>query len=59
MIEGADLMGRTEGIFAAPEGGATVAAFRALKDEGWIRNGERVVLCNTGSGLKYIHLWQR
>jgi threonine synthase len=57
MIEGARLLGRTEGIFAAPEGGATVAAFRELRQTGWIRDGERVVLFNTGSGHKYSHLY--
>lgn len=58
MLEGAGLMGRTEGIFAAPEGGATVAAFRRLRNRGWITDGERVVLFNTGSGHKYHHLWE-
>jgi len=41
------------GIYAAPEGGATVAAARLLADRGWIRPSERVVLFNTGSGFPY------
>ncbi|MCP3979521.1 MAG: threonine synthase [bacterium] len=53
MAEGQLDMARCEGIFGAPEGGATVAAARALTERGWIRPGERVVLFNTGSGLKY------
>lgn len=57
MLEGANLLGRTEGFFASPEGGATLAAFRQLKTEGWIKDDERVVLFNTGSGYKYEHLW--
>ncbi len=57
LVEGASLMGRTEGIFAAPEGGATVAAFSALRRTGWIADGERVVLFNTGSGHKYAGVW--
>lgn len=44
----------TEGIFAAPEGAATLAAFEQLSQAGWIQPGERVVLFNTGSGLKYL-----
>ncbi len=48
------LIGRTEGIFAAPEGAATFAGLRHLVDNGWIESGETVVLFNTGSGLKYI-----
>jgi len=46
-------MARGEGIFAAPEGGATLAAARKLVADGWIRAAERVVLLNTGTGLKY------
>ena len=57
MIEAANLMGRTQGIFPCPEGGATLAAFRHLRDQGWIGDDETVVLFNTGSGLKYAHLW--
>jgi threonine synthase len=46
-------LARGEGIFPAPEGGATVAALRRLLDAGWIDVAERIVLYNTGSGLKY------
>ena len=51
------IMGKTTGIWPAPEGGATLAAFLRLKNEGWIRDGESVVLFNTGSGAKYSHIW--
>ena len=57
MIEAANLLGRTQGIFACPEGGATLAAFQHLRGQGWIGEDETVVLFNTGSGLKYAHLW--
>ena len=50
------IMGKTTGIWPAPEGGATLAAFLRLKNEGWIRDGESVVLFNTGSGAKYSHI---
>jgi threonine synthase len=43
-----------EGIFAAPEGAATLAGLRRLLDSGWIESDARVVLFNTGSGLKYL-----
>lgn len=46
-------LARTEGVFAAPEGGATLAALRRLVDDGAVGADERVVLFNTGSGLKY------
>jgi threonine synthase len=44
-----------EGIFAAPEGAATLAALEQLLRQGWIQPDERIVLFNTGSGLKYLH----
>lgn len=58
MLDGARLMARTQGIFAAPEGGATVAAFKRLREDGWIKDRERVVLFNTASGHKSVHLWR-
>jgi threonine synthase len=48
-----------EGIFAAPEGAATVSAARKLGERGWIKSDERVVLFNTGTGYKYAEAWQR
>jgi threonine synthase len=43
-----------EGIFAAPEGAAALAALEQLVQNGWVRSEESIVLFNTGSGLKYI-----
>jgi threonine synthase len=48
-----------EGIFAAPEGGATVAAARRLAETGWIKPHDTVVLFNTGCGYKYTEAWQK
>ncbi len=47
-----------EGIFAAPEGAATVIATRKLVASGWIKPDETVVLFNTGTGYKYTEAWQ-
>jgi threonine synthase len=47
-------LGTDEGIFAAPEGGACVAALRKLLANGFLRPEERVVIYNTGAGLKYL-----
>jgi len=49
-------MARTEGLFACPEGAATLVAFKRLAASGLLRPEERVVLLNTGSGLKYAEL---
>jgi threonine synthase len=43
-----------EGIFAAPEGAATLAALRKLIETKWVLPDENIVLFNTGSGLKYL-----
>jgi threonine synthase len=48
-----------EGIFAAPEGAATVVAARKLAAKGWIQPQESVVLFNTGCGYKYAEAWQQ
>lgn len=57
IMEATNLMGQTQGIFPAPEGGATLAAFLKLRKQGWIKDNEKVVLFNTGNAYKYIHLW--
>lgn len=44
---------RATGIFFCPEGAAAVEAARLLAATGWIKPEERVVVFNTGSGLKY------
>jgi threonine synthase len=51
-------LARTEGIFAAPEGGAGLAAIRTLAAERRIAAGDSVVLFNTGSGYKYLEAWE-
>ena len=49
-------LGHAEGIFAAPEAAATLAALKRLRASGDILEHQRVVLFITGSGLKYTHL---
>jgi threonine synthase len=41
------------GLWLCPEGAALLPAARRLRAAGWIREGERVVLLNTGAGLVY------
>ena len=57
MLDQARVMGRLTGIFPAPEGAACLAAQTRLLAAGWIKPHESVVLFNTGTGLKYAHLW--
>jgi threonine synthase len=42
------------GIFPAPEGGACVAALKKLLSNGFLEPDDRIVLYNTGTGLKYL-----
>lgn len=51
-------IGAAEGIFCAPEGAACLPALRKLIETGEVRRGERVVLFNTGSGVKYMESFQ-
>jgi threonine synthase len=54
ILESQKQLASMEGIFAAPEGAATLAALKELIQQGWVRPEERIVLFNTGSGLKYL-----
>jgi len=56
MVDGMVEMARMEGVFAAPEGGATLAAMRKLIDGGMISRDERVVLLVTGNAHKYLDM---
>jgi threonine synthase len=51
-------MARLEGIFAAPESGAGLAAIQKLVAQGRIDRNESVVLFNTGGGYKYLEAWR-
>jgi len=58
MLHAGKELASREGIFAAPEGAATVSAARKLAASGWIKPKETVVLFNTGTGYKYAEAWQ-
>jgi threonine synthase len=59
LIAGAREIGAAEGIFAAPEGGALLPAFKRLVRTGEIYKDESVVLFNTGAGIKYLEAFAR
>jgi threonine synthase len=54
MVAGMRELGATEGISAAPEGGAALQAIRQLVAEGRVTAADTVVLFNTGGALKYL-----
>jgi threonine synthase len=57
MIDAGIELATAEGIFAAPEGGACVAALKKLLANGFLSPEERIVIYNTGSGLKYLEAY--
>lgn len=48
--------GSLEGLFLCPEGAACVAALHTLIEQNWITPDEKVVVFNTGTGLKYLDI---
>jgi threonine synthase len=54
ILEALSRLARTEGILACPEGAATLAALRHLKQRGFISPEQVIVTLNTASGLKYL-----
>ena len=57
MLDAGLELARRQGIFAAPEAGACVAAARELIASGFLRSDDRIVILNTGSGLKYLEAY--
>ncbi|MDH2901212.1 MAG: threonine synthase [archaeon] len=53
IIQSMQTLGKQEGLNVCPEGAATLAGLGKLIDNGWLEKNERVLLYNTGSGLKY------
>ena len=51
-------VGANEGLFVCPEGAACFAALKSLCSPGKIASGERVVIFNTGSGIKYLDCYE-
>ena len=54
LIDATKVIGAAEGIFCAPEGAACLPALQKLMADGSVKADERVVLFNTGSGVKYV-----
>jgi threonine synthase len=57
MLEAGAELAAQEGIFPAPEGGACVAALKQLLSTGFLKPTERIVIYNTGTGLKYLEAY--
>jgi threonine synthase len=57
IMQGVKELAAVEGIFACPEGGAALAAYQKLLEEGFLKESDKVVLFNTGSGYKYLDVF--
>jgi threonine synthase len=57
MVRVAREVGAKEGLFVCPEGAACFAALKVLRHAGKIASGERVIIFNTGSGIKYLEAY--
>ena len=47
-------IGAAEGLFCAPEGAACLPALRKMIEQNLVKENERVVIFNTGAGVKYL-----
>ena len=54
IVEGIQLLARTEGIFTEPAGGTTVAVTKKLIQQGRIPRDESIVISVTGNGYKTL-----
>jgi threonine synthase len=57
LIDAGIRLASEEGIFVAPEGAACVPALDKLLANGFLKRDERIVIYNTGAGLKYLEAY--
>lgn len=57
LLDGVHELAQSQGVYACPEAGAVWKAALKLLADGWLNPSERIVLFNTGTGLKYNHLF--
>ena len=57
MIDAGIRVASEEGIFASPEGAACFAAAERLIVSGFLQAGQKILIYNTGSGLKYVDVY--
>src|SRR5499433_1292904 len=57
LIADTRVVGAAEGLFCAPEGAACFSALKKLIASGAVTPADRIVLFNTGTGLKYLEAY--
>jgi threonine synthase len=58
LLQGVTEMAAYTGVFAAPEGGATLACLKKMVERELVGSEDQVVLFNTGTGLKYLEAFE-
>ncbi|MDQ3798543.1 MAG: threonine synthase [Acidobacteriota bacterium] len=58
LISDVKQIGASEGVFAAPEGAACLSALKKMLETGAIERDARIVLFNTGAGVKYLEAFE-
>lgn len=58
LIKSVKEIGAAEGIFCAPEGAACLPALREMIEKDLVKDGETVVIFNTGAGVKYLEVFE-
>jgi len=59
LIDAGVWLASEEGIFAAPEGAACIPALEKLLAKGLLKRSDRIVIYNTGAGLKYLEAYSK
>ena len=57
LIDAGIRLASEEGLFISPEGAACVVAAERLLRDGFLKRDEKIVIYNTGSGLKYLEAY--
>jgi threonine synthase len=58
LIKAVREIGAAEGLFCAPEGAACLPALREMISQNLVKEGETVVIFNTGAGVKYLECFE-
>ncbi len=57
LIDAGIQLATEEGIFISPEGAACIVGAQRLLRDGFLKRDDRIVIYNTGSGLKYLEAY--
>ncbi len=58
IVSSAARLAGLEGLYVCPEGAASIAGVERLRDSGWLKDDDRVLILNTGNALKYVDMLQ-